>query len=104
MQWIAFNRAATEKPAFVLGEAGPCVDSAAIVPHHEIAELPNVLEDELAPLANFVKLIEYRGTFLRAHTFDARRHQAVDEERLAPGVRVSDEDRMEMMRNAADVA
>src|SRR5215471_12877106 len=104
MQRFTLNRATTEKPALLLGEVGPRVDRAAIIPHHEVAQLPDMFEYEFAPLADFVKLVKNRSALFETHAFDAGRHQAVDEERLAPGVRVSDEDRMEMMRNAADVA
>ena len=63
-----------------------------------------MLEDELAPFADLVELIEDRVALRLAHAFDPRRHQPVDEQRLAAGVGVGDEQRMVVMRDAADVA
>ena len=36
----------------MLGEVGSCVDGAAIVPHQEVAQTPDVLVDELAAFAD----------------------------------------------------
>src|SRR5262245_55386574 len=100
----AVDRAAAKQAALLLREVGARVDRAAVVPHQEIAELPDVLEDELAPLADVVELLEDGIALLGAQAFDARRHQPVDEQRLAAGVGMSGEDRVEPVRNAADVA
>src|SRR5258708_39916268 len=103
-QWLAFDGATAQQPALFLRKVGAGVDRAAVVPHQEIAELPDVFEDELAPLADLVKLIEDGVALGLVHAFDPRRHQPVDEQRLAAGVGVRDEQRMVVMRDAADVA
>src|ERR1700693_361541 len=54
VQRLALDRAAAKQPALVVGEIGSCMDRTAVVPHQEIVELPDVLEDEFAPLADFV--------------------------------------------------
>src|SRR5215467_3548455 len=59
-QRLTLNRAAAEKAAFVLRKVGPRMGRAAVVPHDEIAEPPDMFEDEFAPLADFVELIEDR--------------------------------------------
>src|SRR5262249_12065942 len=58
VQRFAFDRAATQKPALALGKVVPRMNGAAVVPHHEIAEPPDMFEDELAALADFVELFE----------------------------------------------
>ena len=63
-----------------------------------------MLVDEFAPLADVVELIEDRGAFRRIEAFERGRHQAVDEQRLASGVRMRGEDRMIVVRDVADVA
>src|SRR6476660_9615331 len=104
VQPFAFDRAATEQPALLLGKVGPRVDGAAVIPHHEIAELPYVLDDEFAPLADLVELVQHSGALLGGDAFDARRHQPVDEQRLTASIRMGDEHRVKVVRNAADVA
>src|SRR5947209_10927723 len=102
VQRFAFDGAAPKQATLLLGEVGAGVDGAAVVPHQEIAELPDVLEDELAPLADLVEPAEDFFALLRAHALDARRHQAVDEQRLAAAVGMRDENRMVGVREAAD--
>jgi hypothetical protein len=53
----AFARAATEQSALLLGKVGPRVGNAPVVPHHEITEFPDVLEDEFAPLASWLRSV-----------------------------------------------
>ena len=57
-QRLALDGAAAQQAALLLGKIGAGVDGAAVIPHQKIAELPDVLEDELAPLADLVKLVE----------------------------------------------
>src|SRR5579862_392374 len=54
MQRLAFNGAAAQQPSLFLREIGAGVDGAAIVPHQKVAELPDVLEDEIAAFADLV--------------------------------------------------
>ena len=88
----------------MFGKIGAGVDGAAIVPHEKIAELPDMLVDELGPLADFVELIEDGATFVCRHAFNARRHEAVDEQAFAASFRMRDEHRMIAMRNAAEIS
>src|SRR5262245_59274538 len=80
------------------------MDGATVIPHQEIAEPPDVLEDELAALADLVELVQDRVVFLRVYPVDAGRHQPVDEQGFAPGVGMRDENWMVVVRDAADVA
>src|SRR5260221_14629022 len=86
VQWFAFDRAAAKEARLVLGEVGPGMDGAAVVPHQEVAQLPDMLVDELAPLPDRVELLQDRVALPDTDAFDARRHQAVDEQRFAAGV------------------
>src|ERR1700675_1962710 len=104
VQRLAFDGATTQQTAFIFGKVGACMDGAAVVPHHEIAQLPDVLEDKFAAFADLVELVQYRGALRGVEALDARRHQPVDEQRLAAGIRMSDEHRVKMVRYAADVA
>src|SRR5580704_13615406 len=97
------NGATTQQAALAFRKVGPGVDRASVVPHQEVAELPDVLENEFAPLADLVKLLQDHVAFVRFEPFDARSHEPVDEQRFAPGVRMRDEHRVVMMRNAADI-
>src|ERR1700722_11970406 len=76
-QWLAFDRAAPQQPVLLGRKPGPRVDGAAIVPHQDIAELPHMLVNELAPLAELVELFEDRVAFGAAHALDPRGHQTV---------------------------
>src|SRR5262249_54464184 len=86
------------------GKIGTGVDGATVIPHQEVAQLPDVLVDELAPFADRVELLQDRVALLNVDPFDPRRHQAVDEQRLAAGVGMRDEHGMIVMRDVADVA
>src|SRR5229473_2497549 len=101
---LAFDGAAAKQPALVLGKIGAGVDRAAVVPHQEITELPDVLVDEVAPLADGVKLLQDRVALLGIDAFDARRHEPVDEQRPASGIGMRDEHGVAMVRDAADVS
>src|SRR6516162_4900196 len=103
-QRLALDGTAAQQPSFLFGKIRAGVNGAAIVPHQKVAELPDMLEDVVAPLADLVKLIEDRVALGLAHALDARRHQAVDEQRLSTGVGMSDEDRMIVVRDARDIA
>src|SRR5438552_3537740 len=104
VQRLAFDSAAAKEPPFLFREIGARVNRAAVIPHQEIAALPDVLEDELAPLADLVELLQNGFALLLAHLLDACRHQAIDEQRFASGVGMGDEDRVIPVRNAAEVA
>src|SRR6266545_4955766 len=104
VQRLAFDGAAAKQATLLLRKVGAGVDRAAVVPHQEIAELPDVLEDEFASLADVVELFQDRIALLGAHALDARRHQPVDEQRLATGVGMRDENRVQVVRDPADVA
>src|SRR5262245_16211485 len=54
MQRLTLHRAPAQQPPLLLRKVGARMDRAAIVPHQEIAELPHMLEDKLAPLADLV--------------------------------------------------
>src|ERR1700733_6959535 len=88
----------------MLRKIGSRMDGAAVVPHEEIPEFPHMLENELPSLADLIECVEHCCALLGADALDARRHQAVDEQRLAASVRVRDEHRVIVMRDAADVA
>src|SRR5262252_6289347 len=94
---LALDGAAAEQAALVLRKVGPRVDGAAVVPHQEIAELPDVLVDELAPLADRVELLQDRVALRGVEAFDARGHEPVDEQGAASGVGVLDEYRVAMV-------
>src|SRR5262245_51803391 len=47
VQRFAFDRAAAKQARFVLGEVGPGMDGATVVPHQKVAQLPDMLVDEL---------------------------------------------------------
>src|SRR5262245_31164493 len=100
----AFDGAAAKQAALLLREVGARVDRTAVVPHQAIGELPDVLEDELASLADVVELLQDGIALLGAQTLDARRHQPVDEQGLAAGAGMGGENRMNPVRNAADIA
>src|SRR5712671_6972329 len=104
VQRFAFDGAAAKQATLFLRKVGSRVNRAAVVPHQEIAELPDVLEDEFAPLADVVELLEDRIALLGAHVLDARRHEPIDEQRLAAGIGMRDENRVEVVRDPADVA
>src|SRR5439155_17046712 len=104
VKWLAFDGAAAKQPTLFLRKIGAGVNRAAVVPHQEIAELPDMFEDEFATLADVVELLQRRLALFVAHVLDTRRHQPVYEQCLATGIRMRDEDRMVMVRDAADVA
>src|SRR5690242_20112624 len=104
VQRLAFDRAAAQQPPLALGKVGAGMDGAAVVPHQKVAELPDMLEDELAPLAEGVELFQDRVALGGLGALDPRGHQPVDEQAAAAGLRMGDEDRMVVMWNAADVA
>src|ERR1700722_8671911 len=56
----AFDGAATQQTALSFRKVLAGVDRASVVPHQEIAQLPDVLENEFGPLADLVELIEDR--------------------------------------------
>src|SRR5262249_61083941 len=58
VQRFAFDRAAAKEAGLVLGKVGAGVDRAAVVPHQEGAQLPDMLVDELAPLPDLVELLQ----------------------------------------------
>src|SRR5262245_20785655 len=64
VQRFAFDRAAAKQAWLVLGKVGAGVDGAAVVPHQEVAQLPDVLVDELAPFADVVELLQNRVALL----------------------------------------
>src|SRR6476620_10802492 len=88
----------------MLWKIGARVDRAAVVPHHEVAELPDVLVDEFAALAYVVELRQHRIALRHADALNAHSHEPVDEQCLATGVGMRDEYRVKAVRNAADVA
>src|SRR4051794_16753835 len=104
VQRLAFDGAAAQQAPLFLRKVSARVDRAAVVPHQEIAKLPDVLEDELAPLADVIELVEDGIAFRLIEIFEPRGHQAVDKQRLSPGVGVADEDGMRVVGDAADVA
>src|SRR5450631_1111387 len=79
----ALDRATTQEAAFPFGKVGPRVDRAPVVPHQEVAQLPDVLKDEFRPLADFIELLEDRIALVRVEPFDAGGHEPVHEQRLA---------------------
>jgi hypothetical protein len=56
-----------------------------------------------APLADLVELLQDRIALAGLEPLDTRRHEAVDEQRLAASVRMRDEHRVMEMRDVADV-
>src|SRR3954452_18190210 len=104
VQRLAFDGTAAQEPPLFLRKVSTRVDGAAIVPHQEIAELPDVLEDELAPLANIIELVEDRIALRLIEVFEPRGHQWVHEQRLSAGIGMGDEDGMHVVGDAADVA
>src|SRR5262245_62183700 len=66
VQRFAFDRAAAQQARLVLGKIGAGVDRATVVPHQEVAQLPDVLVDEFAPLADLVELLQDRVALLRS--------------------------------------
>src|ERR1051325_5477889 len=104
VQRLAFDGAAPQQAPLLFRKVGAGMDGAAVVPHQEVAELPLVFEDEFAALADAVELVEDRVALGLVHALDPRRHQPVDEQRLAAGVRMRDEQRGAMVRDVADVA
>src|SRR5262245_1133160 len=93
---LAFYSTAAKQPALVLWKVRPRVDRAAVIPHQEIAEPPDVLVDELAPLADRVKLLQGRVALRGVEAFDTRGHEPVDEQRPPPGTGMADEYRVTM--------
>ena len=104
VQRLAFDSAAAKQAALLLRKIGPGMDGAAVIPHQKITELPHVLKDEFAPLTDVIKLVEDRIALLGAHALDAGRHQPIDEQCLAAGIGMRHENRMGVVRNAADIA
>ena len=58
VKWLAFDRAAAQQAALFLRKVGAGVDGAAVVPHQEVAELPDMFVDEFAPFADVVELLQ----------------------------------------------
>src|ERR1044071_2302630 len=79
VQRLAFDGATAQETALLLRKVGAGVDGAAIVPHQEVAEFPDVLEDEFAPLPDVVELIEDCVAFRLFEPFKPCRHETVDE-------------------------
>src|SRR5438045_436264 len=80
-------------------EIAPRVQRAAVVPDHEIADLPAVLVLEFGPLLMLEYAQEQRVALFARQADDRLGHQAIDVERLAPGGRMGADHRMrEAMR------
>src|SRR6266571_3974348 len=101
---LALDRAAAQQAALLLREVRTRMNGAAIVPHQEIAELPDMLVDVFAALTDVIELAQDRIALHLAHALDARRHQPVDEQRPAAGVRMRDEHRVVVVRDGTDGA
>src|SRR5215813_1364065 len=98
---LALDGAAAQQAALLLREVRARMNGAPIVPHQEIAELPDMLVDVFAALADVIELAQNRIALVLTHALDARGHQPVDEQRLATSVGMRDEQRVVMVRDAA---
>src|SRR5579863_8152251 len=68
IQRLALDGAAAQEPPLLFWKIGAGVDGAAVVPHQEVAELPDMLENEIAALADLVELIEDDVALFVTHT------------------------------------
>src|SRR5712691_4281338 len=70
---------------------------AAVVPEEEVADAPNVLVDKLPLLGVVEHGVEQRVALFLRHVDDADRHQPVDVDRLAVGVLIGAEHRVDAL-------
>src|SRR5712692_6574219 len=93
----ALDRRSPHQPALRRGEIRARVGRAAVVPEEELADAPNVLIDKLLPLGVVEHGLEQRGALFLRHVDDADRHQPVDVDRLAVGVLIGAENRVDAL-------
>src|SRR6266568_7046858 len=70
---------------------------AAVVPEEEVADAPDVLVDKLPLLGVVEHGLEQRVALFLRHVDDADRHQSVDVDRLAVGVFIGAEHRVDAL-------
>ncbi len=70
---------------------------AAVVPEEQVADAPDVLVDEIPLLGVVEHGVEQRAALFLRHVDDAGRHQPVDVDRLAAGVLIGAEHRVDAL-------
>src|SRR6202035_2798092 len=74
---------APQQAPLARGEIAARVQRATVVPHHDVADAPDMLVDEFLLLLVIKKLLQDRLALLARQAFDFPCHQAADIERPA---------------------
>src|SRR3989440_6002831 len=92
-----FDRRSPHQPTLRRREIRARMRRAAVVPEEKVADAPDVLVDKLLPLGVVEYGLEQRSALFPRHVDDADGHQPVDVDRLAVGVLVGAEYRVDAL-------